>query len=287
MTILHQALVKAFNFRVRFQVARTISCIYSMHPFKKFVKRVTIVSMEQTVENRDVIAGNLLKQTDVALWPLDRFQDYFLFADFFYVGGKIVVTRETVAAAEQYQDASNFMWEMLTRIDRPLGEDWNMRQFYMRLSTILRTVKLTIEKYPDLISALTVQNNRNKVQYSWMNNLYDAGGKWKRPEIMPEVVPEKSVAVLPEATPVARLADAMGKVADVYYQLANSITIEEINAMSARDRIAALNKLSYIHTSMKKFKPSKVFVNINTNKEGKEKLEEALLNFDDDDSEEE
>lgn len=85
------------------------------------------------------------------------------------------------------------------------------------------------------------------------------------------------------------LVGAVNRVIDVYNKLAASITDDEIKTMGIKDRISALQKLSYIHTATKKIKmPNMTFIGINTNNKTAEDLEKAnLLLLNDNEVEEE
>lgn len=245
--------------------------------------------MDATTKNFNKVQGELLKQADVKVWTPAVFHEYFTFCDMFYHGGKILVTLEAVLAAEQYQDASRFIYEMLARIDRPTSmEEWDARSFYMRLNTLMRVVKQTIQKFPELLTPLTVDKQRIKPQYSWLDDIYADSGKVKQPEAVVEApkVQTGLVAMSPLA-PAQRLADAMGKVADLYYAIAESITDDDIQSLSPEKKINALNKLSYVHANMKQ-KGLKVNFNFNKVTKGSsvEDMEAALLETDDNESEE-
>lgn len=244
--------------------------------------------MNETIDQPS-LAGYLLRTDDIVKWNAETWNEYFQFSDFFYdAKGKIIVNQETVDAVEQYRTVSRFIDEMLVRIDRPFDEDMDLKvwknQFFMRLNNLMRTVKVTIQKFPELLIPLVVEQQRSKVQFAWMNKIYNAEGKVINANVgggVPEILQGTDMEIIPPSDVGAsqRLLNAMDKVAEVYDNLANSITPKEIKSMNVKDRIAALQKLSYIHTANKKFKPNMNFIKINTNKGGREELEAALLDF--------
>lgn len=83
------------------------------------------------------------------------------------------------------------------------------------------------------------------------------------------------------------LVGAINNVIEIYNKLSASISEEDIKKMSVKERIGALQKLSYIHQTTKKFKPNLNFIKINTKEATAESLESALLDFNKDDNEEE
>jgi len=232
------------------------------------------------------IKGVIIKELDINMWDDKTFSEFFLFSDFFFgEDGKLNVNPSTVGVAEQYQDSSLFIKEMLTRIDYPLTSEvvWNRRKFFMRLNVMFRMVKKAIEKRPELLLPSLVIKQFNKKQYRWMNNLYNPDGIVRMVTITEERRLARTSAN--EITPSERLQEAMSKVADVYDMIAGTITEKEIKAMNVKDRINALNKLSYIHATQKKFKPNMNFIKINTKSGSAEQLENELLNFANDDEE--
>lgn len=237
---------------------------------------------EATVQND--LEGASLKSAEIALWKPEIFEEYFIFTDFFYLEGRIKVSQETIRAAEQYADSSWFIDHMLQRINRPsdwvLWDDDPKKAYQEAFGRIMRNfsmVKKVIQQYPNLLNPLTVARQRQKPQWKWMDSIYDNEGRSKAPE--PD---SQEVSVIPSDSPISRLAEAMGKVADVYDMLAGSISRKDIMSLSPKDRINALAKLSYIHTSLAKFKPSKTLNLINVQNGNKDELEAALMDFNND-----
>ncbi len=81
------------------------------------------------------------------------------------------------------------------------------------------------------------------------------------------------------------LSQALGKVASLYNQIAESITEEDIAMMSTKDKINALGKLAYVHTMSKKTKANVKIFNLNPSKASVEELENALININNEDEE--
>ena len=90
---------------------------------------------------------------------------------------------------------------------------------------------------------------------------------------------EKPVVQTAQLSPGDRLLATIEKVADVYDMVANSISQEEIDKMNVKDKINALKNLSYIHQTSKAFKPNVNFIKINSKTGSTEDLEQALLDF--------
>jgi len=79
-------------------------------------------------------------------------------------------------------------------------------------------------------------------------------------------------------TPQEVLAQAFNRAIAVYNKIAQSITDDDIEAMSAEDKISALNKLSFIFKVVNKLPVRNLaFTRINTNTASVQELENALL----------
>lgn len=225
----------------------------------------------------------VMSQQDILLMNKEQLDEIFNILDFCYdkETHKYKVTRETILALEQYQDNSELLRDILKRINRySTDEDFNPKSFYMRMNTILRVLKLGINKQPDLLSPLTVSRVRLKPEYKWVDVLYDGNGAPRQNILIPET------HVMPVESPInqaqADMASALTQVANVYTMIAGSITYEEIQKLKTMDKINALKSLSYIHSSVGKFRGSMKFTKINITKGNKEELESAMLDFSDD-----
>lgn len=75
------------------------------------------------------------------------------------------------------------------------------------------------------------------------------------------------------------LVGAINNVITLYNKISDSIDDRDIQKMPLKDKINALQKLSYIHTATKKFQPKMQFIKIDTTKASANDLEAALLNF--------
>ena len=172
---------------------------------------------------------------------------------------------------------------VLKRINRPSTmEGFKPKSFYMRMNTFQRMVKTAITQKPEILSPFTVQRVRMKPEYKWVDMLYDGNGQPRTEVLTPET------NLLPTVdNPLSKsqldMANAISDVANVYRMIAGSITYDEIKKLKPMEKINALKSLSYVHSSVGKFKPSMKFTKININKGSKEDLEAAILDFNDED----
>lgn len=232
-------------------------------------------------ESRVYSQEKILNKEDVFKWsPLD-FDEYFKIMDICYRGGKLAIDLNIVKAIEQYRGVSKMVDLILKCVNKPTSDpQFKLRSFFMRLNTFIRIVKQAIGDRPELVSPLTIERQMNKVEYDWMKKYYFDTGLKREIALVPvktEIVQADGSA----AGPQARLALAMGKVADVYEMIAGSITAAELKTLKPMDKINALKSLSYIHASVGKWKPGKGFKIANPSKASKEELEKELLNVND------
>lgn len=225
----------------------------------------------------------VMSQEDVLSMSKEQMDEIFTIMDFCYDkdSHKFKVSRETVLALEQYQEASPLLRDILKRINRySTDEDFNPKSFYMRMNTVLRVLKLAVAKRPEIMSPLTVSRIRLKPEYKWVDVLYDGNGAPRQNALEPQT------SILPATSPInqaqADMASALTQVANVYTMIAGSITYEEIQKLKTMDKINALKSLSYIHSSVGKFRGSMKFTKINITKGSKEELEAAMLDLDED-----
>ena len=84
------------------------------------------------------------------------------------------------------------------------------------------------------------------------------------------------------------LVGAVNKVIEIYNNIASSISDDDIKKMQVKEKINALQKLSYLHAAIRNAKQTKNtmnFIKIDTSNAKAADLEEALMNMDKDDEE--
>lgn len=227
----------------------------------------------------------LIKQEDLDKWDEKKYKEFFLFIDFFYgKDGKLHATKEAVLAAQQYKMASPFFAEVLEKIDVPYNpkepELWNYRKFFMKLQTYIRVIKNKIIKNPSVLLPSLAEEQLSKLHCAWMLPYYEKDGTPKKIVTLTTKPKELLTIDGSEISPGQKLINAIGKVADVYDMIADSISYDDIQRLDTKDKINALQKLSYLYTAMKKTPPKNMnFIKINTKTGGKEELENALLDF--------
>lgn len=259
-----------------------------------------------TLDPISSVRGKLFKADDILIWTPQKFEEFFTFLEFFWDEGKMIVKQDTILMLEEYSASGSSCAEFMARIDMPITEGIEMKmpdkqKFRLRLGTMYRMVKKYLESVnPGALSPLTAKKCRFKPQYEWMRTLYKDDGTIKyNPQKFDEDFDENEVNERSQSTEIEtvqptalisdlplnqRLINAIDKVINVYEAIAGSITMEEIQKLPLKEKIAALNKLSYIHaaTGKSKLPPGRI-TQINFNTAGKEDLEKAMLAMGDDD----
>lgn len=238
-----------------------------------------------------IVKGILLKNADVQAWDETKFVSFFDFLDRFYVvlngKGKLNVTLEKIQFCEQQltEEPEGSFAEFMWRIDRwtePFDGSIH-KSFYIRTANLMKIVFLYLKNHPELITDAIKEHCKGKVQYEWiLSNTRVVTTK------MGAEVVEHSHGGYEGNVPIragyadadARMIDSILKVANVYDMIASGITKKDIEKLNVKEKINALQKLSFIHTVTKNFKPNNnTFKQINIYKAGKDELEAALLDF--------
>ncbi len=227
------------------------------------------------------------KMEEVLEWEPYFFKSYFDFIGLFYIGenSKFNLTRAGVEQAIRLAQTNYSFQDFLLKIDAPWKpEDKLNRRFQMRLIAIINIVKRSVISKPEILPKEVIKENYEKKYCEWLKEIYYNDGTSRSAKTSIQIATEQFNAVNPVVPESANgvLAEAMGRVADIYNKIAISVTDKEIKGMDVKDRISALQKLSYIHNTTKKFKPNMNFIKINTTQASAEKLESALLSFNDD-----
>lgn len=239
----------------------------------------------------DSIEGNLLKGDDLLTWTSQRFEEFFVFLDFFYVDGKMSIQTDTVRMLEEYSRSGAACSEFMSRIGitaSMLEDEPKLKpKFRLRLSSMLLTVKRYLTKTnPGALSPITAKRCRFKMQYQWMREFYnDEGAVRYKPQVNTTDIVSRETPLVEDAPLVSRMQRAVEGVVSIYEAIASSITKEEINRLPLKDKLSALNKLSYIHAATGKMKTPVRFTQINIKSAGKEELEKQLLGLGEDDDE--
>lgn len=243
------------------------------------------------------VRGILLRNAEVAKWESQRFIDFFDFLDRFYAfdkdeKGKISCTIQRIQIAELEMKEENCPYiEFMFRIDRwtePFDGDVH-KKFYIRLANLMRIVIRYCKFHPAVLTEELRNHIKDKPQYSWCLTNY----KTTITKVGAEVVDSNTMGFqgntlltgMGSANADQMMLESIVKVASVYDMIASSISKRDIEKLNIKDKINALQKLSFIHSVTKSFKPnSRIFQQINVYKAGKDELEKAIMDFQADDN---
>lgn len=242
----------------------------------------------RAVESKDRLS--VIKSAEVAKWDSTKLLQFYQFCMLFWEEGKFRCNSGTMHnvyyANDNYPEwpYKEFLHRINIWFDQKKG--YNYAAFNTRFITMTRVVNSYVKKHPGLVTPEIVEILKDIPAYAWILETYktvttktgatvlevdytrnDEKG-FKREDQTLDLSPEKN------------LLQAMMKVTDVYNMIAGSITKDEIKKMNVKDKINALQKLSFINGAVQKFKPNgNTFQQINIFKDSREDLEKAILDF--------
>lgn len=237
------------------------------------------------------VKDTLLRTFDVQTWEEEKFLAFLSFLDSFYEvvygKGKLAVTVVKIQLLEQklseFPDnpTAEFMWRV-NRWSEPFDGDVH-KKFYIRVANMMRIVFGYLKQNPAVITDAIKEHCKGKIQYEWiLTNTRIVTTKMGATVVEhdPTGFTGNSMQAAGYANADKVMLDSILKVANVYDMIASGITKKDIEKLNVKDKINALQKLSFIHTVTKNFKPNNnTFKQINIYKAGAQELEAALLDF--------
>lgn len=237
------------------------------------------------------VKDTLLRNTDVQGWDEAKFLSFLVFLDRFYEivygKGKLAVTVLKIQVCEQVisehpdDPIAEFMWRV-NRWSEPFDGDVH-RKFYIRVANMMRIVFGYLKQNPVVVTDAIKEHCKGKIQYEWIlsnTRIVTTRMGAKIVEHNNTGFTGNSMENVGHADADKVMLDSILKVANVYDMIASGITKKDIDKLNIKDKINALQKLSFIHTVTKNFKPNNnTFKQINIYKAGKAELEQALLDF--------
>lgn len=246
------------------------------------------MSAETVNSNFQEVRGKLLTKDDFFIWTPQKFEEFFVFLEFFYPANKWEATEDTIRMVDEYSKSGATCQEFVERIGMSIeGVEISTpfrAKYRGRVFSMARTMRHYLEKIsPGALSPITAAKYRYKAQHEWLRELYDDDGKVKFKNQDIDIILPDASKTLEKTLEIAdtpmnvRLLGAIEKVITVYETIASSVTLEDIQKMKPMDKISALNKLSYLHQALGKTKIPTKFTQININNASKEDLEASLL----------
>ena len=235
------------------------------------------------------VRGSLPGRRDVEQWKESQFLSLFEFIEHVCEARKgtisVVVTKEKWLAVEKVLDLPYHPWqEILYRLDR-LTKDtrFNAGSCYIRIAAMNRSVLGYLKNNPAAITETMRKSIEPNPRLNWcLRNFAD-----KTTKIGAEVVELAKVDAtgsypkpIGQRSPDRIMLEGQLKVFSIFEMIAKSINSKDIKEMDVRDKISALQKLSFIFNVASRFKAnSQTFINLNVNAAKREDLEKALLDF--------
>lgn len=242
----------------------------------------------RAVESTD--KNSVIKSAEVAKWDSAKLLQFYQFLMLFWEEGKFKVNSGTMHnvyyANDNYPEwpYKEFLHRINVWFDQSKG--YNYIAFKSRMMTMSRVVNTYVKKHPTMVTEEIRDLLKDIPNYAWVLESF----KITTTKIGADVV-EFDKTRIDDAgftkndqrlvsTPEKNLLEAMMKVTDVYGMIAGSIKKEDIDKMNVKDKINALQKLSFINNTVLKFKPNgNTFQQINIFKDSREDLEKAILDF--------
>lgn len=238
------------------------------------------------------VKGATPKAAEMAEWKEEHFLQFFQVVNFFTEqSGSTQVVKVTMDKVKALEDQifhgesfEGFKAEILYRIDAFAKEPTtNPKKFYNRLAVMIRCIGKYVKENPSVVTEKLFEEAKNNDRINWcLMNFTTTKTRTGVDVVIPHT--QDTTSFVPRKTsnadPQVKLLDSITYLSDVYLTIAKSLKKKDLQKMDAKDKIAALSKLSFILEMARKPRHTIGVLNmINATKENKEKLEEALLNF--------
>jgi hypothetical protein len=236
------------------------------------------------------VRGHLPRRRDLAEWKEGQFLDYLLFVEHFcQVNPKtndisVIVTKEKWLQAEKTLDLPYHPWqEYLYRIDR-LTKDtkFHAGSCYIRIAAFNRSVLGYLKNNPAAVTDKMRAAIEPNPRLNWCLKHFKVEEHGGADIVMPETsdTTGKFVAPISQRSPDKVMLEGQLQVFNLFELIAKSIKASDIKDLDVRDKISALQKLSFIFNVSAKFKAnSQTFINLNVNAAKREDLEKTLLDY--------
>jgi hypothetical protein len=251
--------------------------------------------MNEQIERIDLdtayraVRGALPRRREVAEWKEQQFLDFINFIEHFCEPKRgtlsVIVTKAKWEAAEKTLDLPYHPWqEILYRIDR-LTKDtrFNAGSIYIRIAAYNRAVLGYLKNNPAAVTDEMRKKIEPNPRLNWcLKQFTDTTTKIGTDIVLPHTTDATGSYPKPIAhrSGEKMMLEGQMRVFNLFEIIAGSIKAKEVKELDVRDKISALQKLSFIFNAAKSFKAnSQTFINLNVNAAKREDLEKALLDF--------
>lgn len=235
------------------------------------------------------IQGQLPMKRDVVDWGSAKILTLIQFADFFTEDGKFAITVANIEAARRRALEEDFWDEFIARIDVVPGQDGGtVRRFSIRFLSLVRVPLSWLKSNPHAVTPEMFELMEKNPRMQWASSAFKSVETDMGVQIVLRDQGEHTDPGINNPThagnvdtPAAKFEQAKLNLTSMLLELSKSIPRDDIKNMSAKDRIAAFDKL--MNTGIKIMgggRPSTViFQKINVGKATKEELESSILSY--------
>jgi hypothetical protein len=231
-----------------------------------------------------VVEGKFPTQMELSEWPHDKWMDYLRFLEFFIGEGKngemYQVNALRVKQVEAFLGINDHPWhEFLYRINVKSSEP--PRAFYGRFQNLAKIGLTFLKRHPGKVSEeMDILMKKYPKRMGWALSQFivtdSPHGEIVQRDTKIRAGYNTENVKLPSIT--AKLFEGQLKVADIFVDIANSLTKTELRALETKDKISALSKLAPILAMAGRKTASNHFTQINLNGNVKD-MEAAMLDY--------
>lgn len=236
-----------------------------------------------------IIEGKHPTQKEMGEWSNDKWLDLLRFGLHFIeasdkrkgINEVFKCDKERMESMEAYLTIPNHPYhEFIYRINQWADRD-NPRAFYFKFSHFIKQSLTYLKRHPAKISEEMRTMIEPHQRFNWCLKQYTVQTLKNGDEIVQRDLQvldgnDKVNTKLPSLQ--AKMMTSLIEVADLYEQIAKSISRSEVKDMPTSDKIKALNQLSFIFQAATKKMGPNSFTQINIHGSAKE-MEQAMLDY--------
>lgn len=233
------------------------------------------------------VMGKMPTQKELSAWSHDRWMDLLRFALLFIEkddGGEEMykITNDKRQQLDEYLSIPDHPFqEFIYRIDLWLDDSTN-RQYYYKLTTLTRVCLTYLKKHPSLVNEnMRLLVNSYPKRLGWILSQYTnvetrIGEVTQRDSMIQDGNTTRPVA-LPSIQ--IKLMNSLIVMADMYENIAKSVSEKDVQKMNLGEKLKALKDLSFIFATSTKKQQTNHLTQINISTKDAKGMEEAMLDY--------
>lgn len=241
-----------------------------------------------------VVKGKNPTKRELAVWKEGQWITFLRFCEVFIektgdrtkdgTGVTIKVTDKKWREVEGFLDMPDHPFqEFLYRIDKFTDDPTATRnKFYYKLVTMTKIVLGYLRANPSIVTTTMREIIEPNPRLNWCLQTTKIVDTAVGAIVVPDKVERVGISHTNQevASYEKNLADAVTKVTNLLVRIIESISPEDLEKMSAKDKMMAVGRMSYVFTVGKSFRVNKgVFKQININSASRDQLESLMLEF--------